>query len=279
MDDHPPQGFDRPDIAPNRTLRSPEVYNIPLGSLYSRNIENLLMAGRNISCTHVAFTSARVMATCAVIGQAAGTAAAMCVERGLTPRQIRANSTHMTALQQRLLRDDQSIRGLVHQDSGDLARKAKVSASAESPMAPAANILDGHVRDVPAKEGTVIHHWEAPLGDQGAWIELAWAQPISLSTVQITFDTGFRRVLTLTGDDGYNRKIIRGPQPETVRAYTISLRPSAGAEWQQVAEVRDNHQRVNRHRFPARSAAGVRIQVLAAYGAPVAHIFEVRCYA
>ncbi|MFO0955890.1 MAG: FAD-dependent oxidoreductase [Isosphaeraceae bacterium] len=37
---------------------------------------NLMMAGRNIAATHVAFTSTRVMATCAVIGQAAGTAAA-----------------------------------------------------------------------------------------------------------------------------------------------------------------------------------------------------------
>ena len=40
---------------------------------------NLMMAGRNISATHAAFTSTRVMATCAAIGQAVGTAAAQCV--------------------------------------------------------------------------------------------------------------------------------------------------------------------------------------------------------
>src|ERR1017187_903139 len=62
MDAHPPEGFDRPDLPPNTTLSPPEVYDIPLRSLYSRNIANLLMAGRNISASYVAFRSARVMA-------------------------------------------------------------------------------------------------------------------------------------------------------------------------------------------------------------------------
>lgn len=279
MDDHPPGGFDLPDVAPNRALRSPEVYNLPLGSLYSRNIENLMMAGRNISCTHVAFTSARVMATCSVIGQAAGTAAAMCVERSLTPRQLRNDPAQMIALQQRLLRDDQTIRGLTNSDSGDLAREAKVSASAEAPTAPAANVIDGHVRDVPTKTGTVIHHWEAPLADDGAWVELAWPQPVEASSIQITFDTGFRRALSLTAEDGFNRKMIRGPQPETVRNYTVLARAADGGDWEPLVEVRDNHQRVNRHRFTRRKLAAVRIHVHSTHGAPVAHIFEVRCYA
>ena len=85
MDDHPPGGFDRSDIAPNTVLHPPEVYNIPLRSMYSRNISNLMMAGRNISATHVAFTSTRVMATCATIGQAVGTAAAQALRAGVTP--------------------------------------------------------------------------------------------------------------------------------------------------------------------------------------------------
>jgi hypothetical protein len=72
MDGHPPEGFDRSDLPPNTVLAPPEVYDIPLRSLYSRNIGNLMMAGRNISASYVAFTSARVMATCAVIGQAVG---------------------------------------------------------------------------------------------------------------------------------------------------------------------------------------------------------------
>ncbi|MBC8164545.1 MAG: FAD-dependent oxidoreductase, partial [Bryobacteraceae bacterium] len=75
LDDHPPGGFDRPDLKPNTVIRPDEVYDIPLRTLYSRNVSNLMMAGRNISATHAAFTSARVMATCATIGQAVGSAA------------------------------------------------------------------------------------------------------------------------------------------------------------------------------------------------------------
>ena len=92
MDAHPPEGFDRPDLPPNTTLRPPEVYPIPLRSMYSRNISNLLMAGRNISASYVAFTSSRVMATCAVIGQAVGTAAAQCIESGILPRDLARDS-------------------------------------------------------------------------------------------------------------------------------------------------------------------------------------------
>src|SRR5207249_6696894 len=85
MDDHPPGGFDRADLPPVVQVKTPEVYNIPLRSLYSKNIGNLMMAGRNISASHVAFTSTRVMATCAVVGQAAGTAAAQCVRNRRSP--------------------------------------------------------------------------------------------------------------------------------------------------------------------------------------------------
>ena len=46
-----------PTCRPTRCCAPPEVYDIPLRSLYSRNIANLMMAGRNISASHVAFTS------------------------------------------------------------------------------------------------------------------------------------------------------------------------------------------------------------------------------
>ena len=52
------------------------LFTIPFRSLYSPDVDNLLFAGRNISATHVAFGATRVMATCAVQGEAIGTAAA-----------------------------------------------------------------------------------------------------------------------------------------------------------------------------------------------------------
>src|SRR5439155_7903066 len=133
MDEHPPGGFDRSDLRPARQVPPPYPYNIPLRSLYSRNRANLMMAGRNISASHVAFTSTRVMATCAVIGQAMGTAAAYCVKHKLAPRQLAADPARVQELQQLLLRDDQTIRHRRNSDPLHLARQAEVFASAEVP--------------------------------------------------------------------------------------------------------------------------------------------------
>src|SRR5262249_38964076 len=156
---------------PARQINTKEVYNIPLRALYSKNVSNLLMAGRNISASHVAFTSTRVMGTCAVIGQATGTAAALCARYGLTPRQLYQDRTRLTELQQTLLRDDQTIKGRSNEDPADLARQAKVTASDELEHAPANNVLNGFTRDIP---GQAINRWTAPLGEKGTWLQLAW---------------------------------------------------------------------------------------------------------
>lgn len=103
------------------------VFEIPFRSLYSVNVENLLMAGRNVSATHVAFGAARVMATCAAMGEAAGTAAALCHGHGVSPRALYEN--HREELRQTLLRADASLIGVANTDADDLARQASVTAS------------------------------------------------------------------------------------------------------------------------------------------------------
>lgn len=63
-------------------------YHIPFRSLIAAGVENLLMAGRCFSADQLALSSARVMTTCAMMGQAAGTAAAWSVNRACSPRSI-----------------------------------------------------------------------------------------------------------------------------------------------------------------------------------------------
>jgi hypothetical protein len=63
-------------------------YDIPYRSLLSTKVPNLLTSGRCISATHEGMAGARVMGTCIAIGQAAGTAAALSVADGVTPREI-----------------------------------------------------------------------------------------------------------------------------------------------------------------------------------------------
>lgn len=103
------------------------VFEIPFRSLYSANVDNLLMAGRNISATHIAFGAARVMATCAAMGEAAGTAAALCLTHDATPRELYTH--HRAELRQVLLRADASLIGVANEDPADLARTAAVTAS------------------------------------------------------------------------------------------------------------------------------------------------------
>ena len=84
--------------------RLTEPYGIPFRSLYSKNVENLMFAGRNISASHIAFSTVRVMGTCGVMGQAVGTAAALMTKYKMTARELLAEK--ITELQDVLLEDD-----------------------------------------------------------------------------------------------------------------------------------------------------------------------------
>jgi hypothetical protein len=275
LDEHPPTGFEDPELPPYVSIRLPGVYNIPLRSLYSRNIRNLLMAGRNISATHTAFSSTRVMGTCAVEGQAIGTAAALCIQHKLLPRGLYENKARLKELQQTLLRDDQSIKGVKNEDPLDVARAATATASGEDANCQAANVLNGWTRTLPGYD----NQWAAPLGAEGAWLELAWDKPQSLRRVQLTFDSGFVRELTLTSSDNANKGIIRAPQPETVKSYSLLYQAEDGGDWVELARVERNHQRIRRHEFPAVRARRIRIHVRETNGDNLARIFEVRGYA
>ncbi len=270
LDDHTGMDFDNSDRPPFRSIKVENPYNIPLRSLYSKNISNLMMAGRNISASHVVFTSTRVMGTCAAIGQAAGTAAAACVENNLTPRELVSQPKRVSRLQQTLLRDDQGILRVKNEDSKDLAKTAAVSASAEYGDAKAPLVLDGELRDIPK---VALHHWAAPMAETAPWLELKWQKPQRVSEIQITFDSGFERELTLTSQDSANRGIIRAAQPETVRDYVVT----AGGK--ELVRVTGNYQRVRRHKIDPTEIDSLRLEVKATNGDDFARVFEIRCYA
>lgn len=106
MDVHAPLGIYDPAPASN-FIPVTGTYNIPLRCLYSKNVPNLLLAGRDASFTHIALGSTRVIATCACMGQAVGTAAVLCKKYGILPRAVAAE--HMDELRDMLFWDDQSI--------------------------------------------------------------------------------------------------------------------------------------------------------------------------
>jgi len=141
LDIHTPGGILAKDLPPEPSFtgesgevakRQATLYSIPFRSLYSKDISNLMMAGRNISVTHVALGSTRLMATCSTIGQAVGTAAYLCTKYSLQPRDLYPEK--INELQQLLLKQDCFIPQVKNADPKDLAREAKVTASSSAKL-------------------------------------------------------------------------------------------------------------------------------------------------
>lgn len=130
MDDHDPRGFyakGERDPA-SRMFPAPSPYGIPYRCLYSEAIPNLFFAGRNISATHAAISSTRVMGTCSLLGQAVGTAAALCGKYGVLPAGLFPH--RVDELQQALLEDGVFLPG-VPRRVPDLTREARLSLAPE----------------------------------------------------------------------------------------------------------------------------------------------------
>jgi hypothetical protein len=278
IDLHPPSGVDVPDEPPYTPTHFPHLYSIPLRSYHSRNVANLFFAGRNISASHVGFASTRVMKTCAVGGQAIGTAAALWLEPRAAEADIAAQSTpeRLHALQQTLLRDDAFLPGVRNEDPLDLARGATATASSAASGGPAATAIDGITRDLKASFGgwsaDAGHAWESTT--LPATLTLTLPAPAALREIHLTFDTGFERQLCLSASDSTTRLLIRGPQPETVKHYRVSI------DGVVVAEEKNNFLRKRIHRLAA-SVRGrtVAIECLTTHGIPHARLFEIRLYA
>lgn len=286
IDTHPPEGIDAIDERPAIQHPVPHLYDIPLSVCVSRNVPNLMFAGRNISATHLAFASTRVMATCSVIGQGVGVAAAYAVAHGRPPRDLPQDQEAMKAIQQELLRQDAYLIDPRNEDPRDLARSAKVSASSEQPGGEAANVLSGQTRathgpkGVPprrARPGT--HRWMSDPGEGlPASLELDWSRPVTIAEIQLTFDTGLHRVLTLSQSDGYTRTMQWGrPQEETVADYRIDVK--LDGKWQPLVTVEKNYLRRRRHCLKdAVTTQSLRVTVLSTNGLDHARVCEIRVY-
>lgn len=275
LDLHPPSGVDAVDEWPCDHTLIDHLYGIPLRSLHSRNVANLFFAGRNISATHVAFASTRVMATCAVMGQAIGTAAALATPLGARSLGEYFDAQRVSQLQQRLLQDDAFLPGFRNEDSADLARSSSVSADSATPRGEPAQVIDGCTREYfpslgPWADGRT-HRWESLA--LPAWIELAWPAPQAIAEIHLTFDSGFERELTLSASDSTTSKLVRGPQPELVRDYDLLL------DDQIVVSVTNNFVRKRVHALPSPvSARRLRLLVKSTHGVDHVRVFEIRAY-
>lgn len=271
MDEHVRGGIMDFDKLPSRIFNFDGCYTIPYRSYYSKDVKNMMMAGRDISASKMAFGSTRVMGTCAVGGEAVGTAAAMAVKYGISPRAV---ADHKEELQQTLLRQDCYIPGFANQDAHDMARMAKVSASSEMPGMAAANVINGVARKV----GDCENVWESkPLAEEAAWIRLDLDKVRSIGQIRLTFDPNLSREIMPSITATVRNRQCKGMPDELVKDYTVTLKK--GGETVLKKEVRGNYQRLNVIDLPEKvEADSMVVTVTATHDYPAARIFEIRMY-
>ena len=246
MDDHFPAGFYYTEGHPTIHHPAPTPWGLPLRCMISRNIENLVFAGRNISVSHAALSSSRVMATCAVLGQALGTAVTQAVQDGCHVADV-----DVPKLQKSLMDDD--------------------------------CYLPWHTREIPARSRTAQCSAEVvrnghDRGEQNVWSGKA-GQSISYTFDKDEQITQIRLVFDSDLDRNYDNMPCNYPLVQTkycvphtlVREYRIEGESESGEQF--CLHVTDNHQRFVRHRVDWRVKT-VRIVPLATHGCEQYRIFS-----
>lgn len=178
LDDHFPGGFWHRGV-PNTNIITPRPYSLPYRALYSENVENLYFAGRNISMTHMAMSSIRVMATCMLLGDAVGRAAAIAVKKGLTPHGVYLHE--MASLQKSIMNAD----GFLPSKVREISEKCK-NATLNAPDSLRNGEDRGH-RIYSTTQDTAAYH--ARLGDE---IEYSFNKA-RVGSVHIVFSSDLNR--------------------------------------------------------------------------------------
>ncbi|NLR93418.1 FAD-dependent oxidoreductase [Flammeovirga agarivorans] len=269
LDEHNPGGIENLDEPPSYFhYHFKKVYQIPFRSLYSRNIDNLLFSGRNISQTHIALSSTRVMATCALMGQATGTAAALCVQHKKNPRGI--YQKHMVELQEKLMLNDAFIPDHPAMDKDDLAKEVK-QWSASSTQSGDVNLLnDGWSRDFKG----VLHHWST---DQiPASVQMEWEKPVALSSIVLKCDTNVQMNIMMRNNYN-NRKIFTDTVPPELLK-DLNLEARINGKWVTIGTITDNKTRRIKFNFDTIKTTSLRVNINETYGSSIAKLFEVRAY-
>mgnify|MGYP005989112749 CR=1 FL=1 len=269
LDEHCPGGIENlKEPASYFHSRFKDVYQIPFRSLYSKNIENLLFAGRNVSVTHIALSSTRIIGTCAMMGQAAGTAAAMCAEKGISPRELYQNN--INDLQEQLLRDDSYFPHRPAVDSKDKAKNASLIFASSTSSGDVKNLTDGVGRD----EVDKIHHWQSD--GLNAEVQLEWNKPQNFTSVEMKFDTNLQRKINFHKNPAKNEGQVMGIPPELVKEFTVEARVQGS--WKEVGKKDYNITRLVKINFDEVKATAIRLQLKSTHGKENIRMYEVRCY-
>ncbi len=225
-------------------------YPIPYRCFYSRNVDNLFMAGRNISVTHVALGTVRVMRTLGMVGEVVGMAASVCKRHDVDPRQVYTD--HLDELKELMTRGVSKLPvptppvppaapKWLGAAGANLARAAKVEVSSfyDAKQYPAGNVNDGRV----SYTDNALR-WVS--GDESPdTVELVWEKPQKIGAVRI-----------VTGQAG-------GREGPTTPITNFVVQYHDGSAYQDIEAAKaEENQNVDWHaRFPAVTTDRLRLVV------------------
>ncbi|MFO7637513.1 MAG: FAD-dependent oxidoreductase [Clostridia bacterium] len=257
MDDHHPAGFNHKG-QPTVYHPAPSPYGIPYRCLYSKNIQNLLCAGRNISVTHAALSSSRVMATCATLGQAAGTAAYLAVKYHLSPRGVYRDK--LEELQGILMDNDCHLPGKTR-SIGPLSKASRLTANGvDIPV-----LKNGLDRP---SEGAG-NGWTGTFGDI---LEYSLPEKTQLAGMRLVFDSHLARTrLSMPCSYPLDMEPFRLPG-SLIREYLVQVRDENG-RWADIVSEKENRRRLVFLPVSLRTD-GLRFIPLSSWGGPDAHLFS-----
>lgn len=265
MDDHHPMGFRYPG-APNIHHPAPDPFGIPYRCLYSKNIDNLMFAGRNISATHMGMSATRVMATCGTMGQAVGTAAAIAVKKDTTPRGVYEN--HIRELQNDLMNDDCYLPWHA-KEINELTKSAKVSSDGEYTE----NLFNGHERNF----GETENGW---IGNKGGSVTFTLDAAKPVDHVRFVFDSFLNRKPVGNYHHNMDSNVLLNREPivppyTLVKEFDVTYKLADGTE--ETIKVENNYQRLVK--VPVgKDVTEVKVTFKETWGAEKAHVFAVELF-
>jgi hypothetical protein len=202
------------------------------------------------------------------MGQAVGTAGALCLKHGMTTREL--GTQKIGELQEQLLLDDAFLPGRAADGAGDRARQAVLSASSTS-SGSVANLVDGYSRDTAGE----CHHWESD--GLEAWIQLDWTDAVTLNRLHLKLDSDLKEPMwKVMKKKPVGSTSIDPMPPKLIKHLVVEARRDA--HWQVLAEEVDVHIRSLTIDLNAVSTSCLRVRFLETYGHPNARIYELRCY-
>ncbi|MCP4858102.1 MAG: FAD-dependent oxidoreductase [Fuerstiella sp.] len=222
IDDHQPHGYFTQGIDAIHVYGGKRT-GMPYRSFYSRNIDNLFMAGRCMSASHMALGGVRVQRPMAATGQVVGTAAAIATKYGASPRGI--HEDHLVELQQTLVKDGCYIPGVRNSDPDDLARTAGTNHPA---------LVDGWNREitrvsraVPWRSDPIEFQFAVPKKIACVHLSLANRHNSSTFAADALVDGEWKQVASISSKFKQRRYVFNFDPIETKRVRFRLIRSSA----------------------------------------------------